>query len=94
MAKKEAEKDAGEKLKEADAKGLKPDGSPSRPFPWVEPFPASVLADDGKTETVFVRALANQDLILNGEKKTQGINHILPCDFAHTHANALSAPKK
>lgn len=83
-------KDAGEKLKEGAA--LKPDGSPHRPFPWADPYPASKLDEDGKTETVFIRATASQDIIVNGEMKKAGMV-ILPCNFAHQHAHVLSAPK-
>lgn len=89
MAKVKAEKDIGEKTKESVK--LKPDGSEHRPFPWCDPFPESKLADDGKTETVFVRATAKQDIFVNGIKKPMG-DVVLPCDFAHQHASALSAP--
>lgn len=58
---------------------------------WVEPFPASKLADDGKTETVFVRVTINQEITLNGVKHPPG-QAILPCCAAHQFAHVLSAP--
>ena len=69
----------------------KTEGSQSNPHPWVEPFPASVLAEDGKTETVFVKARVGQDVILNSKMHKAGL-HVLPCNFAHSISNLLSPP--
>lgn len=85
-----AVKDPGEKVKEAKVKSPPPNGEQHRPFPWAEPFPASVPDKDGK-ETIYVRASLSQDVIINGHKRGIG-EHTIPCDFAHSHANILSAP--
>lgn len=74
------------------AKARKSDGSQSNPHPWVEPFPASKMDSDGKTETVFVKATVGQDITLAGQKFAAGRVHTLPCGLAHAHASILSPP--
>ena len=67
-----------------------PSGKYEDPILWVEPFPASCLAENGKEETVFVRARLVQDVILNGKMYKAGV-HTLPCNFAHQHSNVLTS---
>jgi hypothetical protein len=68
----------------------KPNGSPHRPYPWVEPFP---VIEEG----VYVRATVIQEIRIGG---AGGINLkfpvgecTLPVEVAHAQAAALSAPK-
>ena len=82
--------DEGELLK-AD-EGLEPNGSASRPFPWVEPYPETLYAEDGKTDTVFVLASVTQEISVNGKKFPLG-KQVLPASVAHAHSHAISAPK-
>ncbi len=85
-------KDLGEKEKDAKAQKLSPNGDEHRPFPWVEPFPESDINPETKEETVFVRAMLNQDIIMNGKMFKSG-ERTLPAGFAHQNAAVLSAPK-
>lgn len=64
-----------------------------QPLPWKAPFPASIMKGDPLEETVFVRAVVGQEIILNGKKYPTG-EQTLPCGFAHQHAAVLSAPKE
>lgn len=72
------------------AKTVEADGSEQNPLPWVTPFPAAIIDENG-ADLVFVRAIAHQEVAVNGMKLAKG-EVILPASFAHSVAHALSAP--
>ena len=85
--------DLGEKAAHAKDIEMKPNGEEHRPFPWTEPFPASVMSEgDNPKETVFVRATVMQDIAVNGKKYPVG-QATLPSGFAHQYAACLGAPQ-